>query len=419
MVHRQQALFLAYRGSTTPSVLYWPICMIVAMPLFGPTLFSTSPDVLVCLFVAVIGWLAVNCEWLSEMAKSWRPAAFVVVASGASSAKVTGVAAVAVSLLVAIHIYRMQWARITALAGLSIALVLPVWIVNAITSCYPLFPSVGLRLPVSWALSHETANAVNDWIVNFPFLYQSNGVVPATLGAKLTHLFRVDNSFLLSLGILNILGLLFLARIYGVRPKAWPISIVTIGLLMLVGIGLAIRVPATRFVVGYLVVVPAFALAHLKERWLMASFVVCFFIWLFEPWQYLNRLDVVRISVFGVMILLTVAMPNRSARFSVLAVICLCLFQYMRPLMSSMQYALAAMREPYKLLVPPVPRSLAFGEYVWVKRGEVNTREPTGDNDQCWATEPPCAPADANFGTVKDLRYHETGALGSGFVQSQ
>ena len=412
-------LCLAGRGNTTPSVLYWPICMIVAVPLLWVALFSTSPDVLVCLFVAVLGWLAVKYESFSDAARSWQPASFVVVGAGAFSAKASGLAVVAVSLLVLFHIYRMQWARIAALAGLSIILVLPVLIVNAITSGYPLFPMVGLRLPISWALSHETANTVREAIDNFPFVYQSQHGVPATLVAKLTHLFWVDNSALLSLGILNALGLIFLASVYGVRPKAWPISIVTIGLLMLVGIGLATRVPATRYVLGYLIVVPAFALAHLKERWLLATFVVCFFVWLFQPWQYLNRLDVVRVSVFGVMILLLMAVSNRSARFSALAVLCLCIFQYMRPLMNATQFALGAVREPYKLLVPPVPRSLALGEFVWVKHGEVSIREPIGGNLQCWATEPPCAPADANLGAVKDLRYRKMGSLGSGFVQSE
>jgi len=411
-------LCLANRGDTAPPTLYWPICMIIAVPIFERSIFSTSPDLLVCLFVAVLGWLAVKCERFSEVTKSWWPAAFVVVGAGTYSAKANGLAVVAVSLLVAVHIYRMQWARIATLAGLSIILVLPVLVVNAITSGYPLFPMAGLRLPVSWALSRETANAVSDWIVNFPFVYQSQQVVPA-LVSKRTHMFWVDNSFLLSLGILNALGLMFLAKVYGVRPKTWPISIVTIGSLLLVGIGLTIQVPATRFVLGYLVVVPAFALAHLKERWLIVTFGVCFFIWLFEPWQYLNRLDIVRLSVFGVMILLSTLGLERSAKFSALAVLCLSSFQYMRPLMSAAQFTLSSMREPRKLLMPPVPRSLGFEEFVWVKHGEVSIREPIGNNDKCWATEPPCAPAAGNFGTVKGLRYRKTGALGSGFEESE
>ena len=412
-------LYLVSRGNTNPLALYWPICMIVALPIFQLFLFfSTSPDVLVCLLVMVFGWFAVQCGELAELARSWRPAAFVVVAAGAYSAKANGLALVAVSLLVAVHIYRMRWTRIAVLAGLSIILVLPVWTVNAITSGYPLFPMVGLRLPLSWALSYDTAKAVSDWITNYPLHHESQGLVPATLLAKLRHLFWVENFSLLSLGILNVLGLIFLARVYRLRPKAWPISIVTIGLLAIVGIGLAVRVPMARFVLGYLVVVPAFALAHLKQRWLMTTFVVCLFIWLFAPWQYLYRLDVVRLFVFGVMILLLMTVSNRSVGNAALAILCLCFFQYVRPLTSAAQYALAAMREPYKLLVPPAPRTLELGEFVWVRRGEVSTRKPVR-TDQCWVTELPCAPADANFGTVKNLRYRKMGDLSRGFVQSE
>ena len=417
-------LYLVSRGNTTPLALYWPICMIIGLPIFERSLFSTSPDVLVCLLVVVFGWFALQCGELAELARSWRPAAFVVVAAGAYSAKANGLALVAVSLLVAVHIYRMRWTRIAVLAGLSILLVLPVWITNAITTGYPLFPMVGLRLPSSWALSYETAKAVSDFITDYPFHHQSQGpplpppLVPATLLAKLGHLFWVDNSSLLSLGILNVLGLIFLARVYRLRPKAWPISIVTIGLLAIVGIGLAVRVPMARFVLGYLVVVPAFALAHLKQRWLMTTFVVCLFIWLFAPWQYLYRLDVVRLFVFGVMILLLMTVSNRSVGNATLAILCLCFFQYVRPLTSAAQYALAAMREPYKLLLPPAPRTLELGEFVWVRRGEVSTRKPVR-TDQCWAAEPPCAPADANFGTVKNLRYRKMGDLSRGFVQSE
>jgi len=412
-------LYLVSRGNTTPLALYWPICMIIGLPIFELSLFSTSPDVLVCLLVVVFGWFAVQCGELAELARSWRPAAFVVVAAGAYSAKANGLALVAVSLLVAVHIYRMRWTRIAVLAGLSIILVLPVWTVNAITSGYPLFPMVGLRLPLSWALSYDTAKAVSDWITNYPLHHESQGLVPATLLAKLRHLFWVENFSLLSLGILNVLGLIFLARVYGLRPKAWPISIVTIGLLAIVGIGLAIRVPMARFVLGYLAVVPAFALAHLKQRWLMTTFASCLFISLFAPpSQYLNWPDIVRLFVFGVMILLLMAVSNRSVRISALAILCLCFFQYMRPLKIAAQYALAAMREPYKLLVPPAPRTLEFGEFVWVTRGEVSTREPVG-SQLCWATELPCAPANENLGTVKDLRYRKMGDFSRGFVQSE
>jgi hypothetical protein len=86
--------------------------------------------------------------------------------------------------------------------------------------------------------------------------------------------------------------------------------------------------------------------------------------------------------------------------------------------MSAVQMARSSIREPHDLLVPPAPRSLAPGEFIWVKHGEVIARAPVETPDQCWATEPPCAPADANFGTVKGLRYRKTG-LGSGFEQTE
>jgi len=413
-------MFSAYRGDTRPSVLYWPLCTIVVSPMFGLSLFSTSPDVLVYLFVMAFGWFALTCESFAGLAGSWKSAVFIVMAAGAYSVKSSGLALVAVSLLLSCLIYWKMWSRLALIALLSVILVVPVCCVNTITSGYPLFPMLPLRLPVPWALSLETAKAVKDSITNFPFVYQSHGAVPVTLSAKLAHLFWVDNSSLFSLGILDALGFAFLVKTFGLTRKVWPLSIATAEVLLFSGITLALQVPATRFLLGYLAVVPVLGLAHLRERWLTGAFASCLLIWSVQPWQYLNRLDIVRLFVFGAVLLTLMFLPKRGVTFSGLCALCLCCFQYMRPLMSAGQMARTSIREPRDLLAPPAPRSLANGEFIWVKHGEVITRAPVAVEtpDQCWATEPPCAPADANFGTVKGLRYRKLGALGSGFVQS-
>ena len=344
---------------------------------------------------------------------------FIVIAAGAYSVKPSGLALMAVGLLFACVTCRKTWPRLLALIGLSVILVAPVCIVNTITSGYPLFPTLPLRMPVPWALSLEAAKAAKDSITTFPFVYQSYGGVPVTLTAKLAHLFWVDNASLFSLGTLDAVAFILLLRGSGLRRKRWPIGIATAGLLMLFGFALTLQVPAVRFVLGYLAIVPVLGLAHLKERWLIGAFVACLFIWAAEPWQYLNRLDIVRLVVFGAVVSTLSFLPKRPVAFSTLPILCLCCFQYMRPLMSAAQMARRSIREPHNFLAPPAPRSLAVGEFVWAKHGDVIARVPVATPGQCWATEPPCAQVDANFGIVKDLRYRKTGYLGSGFEQKE
>jgi hypothetical protein len=314
-------------------------------------------------------------------------------------------------------VYRKAWPRLPVLVGLAVILVAPVCVVNTITSGYPLFPSLPLRLPVSWALSLATDAAVKESIEKFPFVYHSYDGLPKTVAQKLAHLFWVDNAALFPLAGLNLLGAAVLAK-ESTRSRSFQLSIVAGGLLMIFGIALAFEVPARRFVAGYLAVVPILALAHLGTRWMTGAFAACWLIWLVEPWQNLSRLDIARLFVFGAAVF--ISLPRHKTRLlSGLLILGLFGFQYMRPLMSAVKMARGSIVAPHNLLIPPAPPSLEAGEFTWVPYGDVLVRTPVGAADRCWATEPPCAAVGANFGTVKGLRYREPGSLASGFEESQ
>jgi len=302
----------------------------------------------------------------------------------------------------------------------AFVLVLPTLTLNAIISGYPLYPVLAIKLPVPWALTPATYEVANTSVQNFP-LFAYSEPYPMSLSNKLTHLFYVDNWYLFSAAILNIVGIVLIIRN---RTRKESICFAATGALALLGLVMVIRVPAARFSLGYIFAIPVMAIAVSGRRWLAYAFGASLCIWGVMPLKTLNRLDLLRLLAYCIVLLLLIfARWITSTRAMVSAVVVLMLFQYMRPLMDAAHTLWASTRTPSLLLVPGRIPVLAGSELRPVTKGGVTLRQPIGyDQAQCWATEPPCVPNDfqASFGTVLELRYRDPArGLAGGFVQTR
>jgi len=242
-----------------------------------------------------------------------------------------------------------------------------------------------------------------------------------SLPNKLIHLFYVDNWYLFSAAILNIVGIVLIIR---TKSSKESICFAATGALALLGVVMVVRVPAARFSLGYIFAIPVLAIASSGRRWLAYAFGASLCIWGVMPLKTLNRLDLLRLLVYcAVLLLLIFTRWITSTRAIVSTVVVLMLFQYMRPLMDAAHTLWASTRTPSLLLVPGRIPVLAGSELRRVTKGGVTLRQPIGyDQAQCWATEPPCVPNDfqASFGTVLELRYRDPErGLAGGFVQTR
>jgi hypothetical protein len=369
------------KGGATDQ-LFWPLCLLLGVACFYLYSILTSlPDVLECLFVCAFVWYILVCEALADHKKlsaTGAPLGLVILGAAAFSVKANGIVMLGLGIIGAVYWYRGSWKKIGVVLAVALLLALPVLTVNTITSGYPLYPTLKVAAPVSWAMAKDEVAAVQDHLRQFPFF----GYSPPeklTLKEKATRLFSTDNWWLSSFGLLNLTAVVVL-----LKKRRVTLSLMVALLLLGLGLIQCGQVPVTRFFIGMFTVVPVLAIISTENWWLTATLTACLCQRLIMPWQFLNRLDILRLAVYGTALLALLLSRRAQWKQSVTAVsVCLLFaFQFMRPLQVGAENAKNFVAHPVRFLLPEKLPELGADEFVWRQKGLVKVRVPLFDQQE-------------------------------------
>ncbi len=382
------------RKGGAPDQLFWPLCLLLGVSCFSFYTLTSLPDVLECLLVCAFVWYILLCEALvdpADLSTTGAPLGLVILGAAAFSVKANGIVVLGLGVLGAVYWYRGSWKKITLVFAMALLLALPVLTINTITSGYPLYPTLKVAAPVSWAMAEGEVAAVQDHIRQFPF-FGYGSPEKLTLKEKAARLFLTDNWWLYSFALLNLTAVFVL-----LKKRRATLSLVVALLLLGLALVQCGQVPVTRFFIGAFTVVPVLAIISAGDWWLIAVLAACLCQRLIMPWQFLNRLDILRLLVYGAAFLALLLSRRATWKESAIAISVwlLLAFQFMRPLQMGAENAKNYIAHPVRFLLPEKLPVLGADEFVWRQKGLVKVRVPlVGQQEQCWATDLPCAPAD-------------------------
>src|ERR1700722_15319919 len=220
------------KGGATDQ-MFWPLCLLLGVASYSLSMLTSLPDVLECLFVCAFIWYILVCEALAEhenLSTTGAPLGLVILGAAAFSIKANGIVVLGLGTIAAVYWYRGSWKKIAVGFATALLLALPVLTVNTITSGYPLYPTIKVAAPVSWAMAKGEVAAVQAHIRQFPFF----GYSPPekrTLEQRAVGPFSADNWLLYSFGLLNLTAVFVL-----LKKRQAALSLVVA--LLLLGLGL-------------------------------------------------------------------------------------------------------------------------------------------------------------------------------------
>jgi len=394
--------------------LFWLAFVLLVLGTFDIDIAADYPDTTLVFLAGALVWMAWTWrEWEVGVAGGW---ALILLGAGAMSTKLSGAPMLGAAFVVALYLAGVSTRTVLRYCGLSLILIAPILAVLTITSGHPLYPSLPLALPVSWAAPDNFVLAVRDSIKRFP-LYSYGPRVPMTFAQKAGKILfgRVTPNVPYIAGVLGV----FLASMvieWRARRQNFPVAL-TAGLAA-IGLITLIQVPQLRFTIGYFAVLPAVVLAH-RPRKLVLGVCAATLAMMYLEGPGSNRLDIARFVLYLAAILLLTMTSFLRSPFSVrLMTGCLLVVQLMRPVATVAAEIPAVIRHPAWLLLPGgplVPPGHAFTEG---QLGEVRYNQPV-DGYHCWSETLPCAPPpyQANWLTLNALWYRcNAQQLGCGFT---
>ncbi|MBV8802711.1 MAG: hypothetical protein JO131_07095 [Gammaproteobacteria bacterium] len=235
-------------------------------------LVSPSPDIPVILLAGVVVWsilIASNQKILSNQVKANIIDDQIVpllLASGAVTMKLSAIPLLFISTLFYIFAKGLQFSirRILIASAIILLLLLPMFVNSIITSGCPLFPSTFLCLNLPWSISVSDAirNAMDARdIGSLDPAAGSPPTGPISLLWWMWQWFKVSNlnksfTFLVVISIVSTFYITRTIKNIRVSGHLWAIALGVSGITFTV-----IEAPNIRFGLGYLIVLPALAIA--------------------------------------------------------------------------------------------------------------------------------------------------------------
>jgi hypothetical protein len=398
-----------WRNRPSREILFWPVFVIVAVSCIETTLVSDYPDTMLFFFVGAVFWLA--WQWWERGVG--RPArwALLILGAGAMNIKFSGLILLGLVFGVSLLMVRPSVRAVLAQAGFCLLLTAPVLTIQGITSGHPLYPAVALALPVDWAAPSDLVNASRNDILRFA-MFGGGAPRPVTMEERARNIFGGRSTF-----VIGVAAVLLLSA--GTAWRRAKRDFAVVFAIALAGVGLIqlIQVPAIRFTLGYLMVLPALVVAERPKRVVLLLYAAALAFLLICGVKG-NRLDQVRLVFYVAVVMWTAAAAfKRLAVPTGILTACLIAAQFIRPMATVAAEFPAILHDPAWLLTPRTSLVLSGAEVTEVVLGDVKYKQPT-DRFHCWAAAPPCAPYpyQANLGAINALQYRcGPDKLGCGF----
>ncbi len=347
------------------------------------TLVSDYPDTMLFFYVGAVFWLA-WMWWERGVGRSARWA-MILLGAGAINLKYSGFLLLGLVFVASVLMVRISAPAALAQAGLCCLLTAPVLAVQGITSGHPLYPAVTLALPVDWAAPAQLVDASRNDILRFA-MFGSGAARTVTMEERARSILGGRSTFVLGVAAVLILSA-GLAWRRATRDFAvmFAIALAGVGLIQL------IVVPALRFTLGYLIVLPALVLADRPKRVVLGLYALALAFLLISGVKG-NRLDLLRLAFFvGVVAWTAAAAFERLPVPVTILSTCLVVAQFIRPIATVAAEFPAIFRDPAWLLSPRTSLVLSGRDVTESVLGEVKYQQPA-DRFHCWAAAPPCAP---------------------------
>jgi hypothetical protein len=247
---------------------------IVAAPLPGAlsswllsAMISSSPDIPVWILTILLGWTL-----LADRDRELAPVALLL-AVGAAAIKVSAAPLVIGALVYAAWTRQLGPRGVLAIGLFGTATLGAVVSANVVTSGCLMFPAAVTCLPVSWAISPETATAVTQFISHWPLFENINEFNATDIMSYANGSFAVlplPERLRLILAGAHPLSWALLATIIGLAGLALRSSFSRAsGVTFLVGIGgllYCISVPSYRFAAGWIGLLTGLAMIAVIDR---------------------------------------------------------------------------------------------------------------------------------------------------------
>jgi hypothetical protein len=398
-----------WRTKPLREVLFWPVFVIVAVSAIETTLVSDYPDTLLFFFVGAVFRLA-WMWWERGVGRSARWA-LILLGAGAMNIKFSGLLLLGLVLVISLLMVRISALALLAHIGFCLLLTAPVFVIQGITSGHPLYPAVALALPVDWAAPGELVNASRNDILRFA-MFGGGAALPVTMEERARNILGGRSTF-----VIGVAAVLLLSAGLAWRRASRDFAVVFAIALAGVGLIQLIQVPAIRFTLGYLMVLPALVIADHPKRLVLGLYAAALAFLLICGVKG-NRLELLRLAFYVCVVAWTAvaAFKRRTVRTTILPA-CLIVGQFIRPIATVAAEFPTILRDPFWVLVPRTSLVLSGRELTDAVLGEVKYEQPA-DRFHCWAAAPPCAPFpyQANLGAIKALQYRcGPDKLGCGF----
>lgn len=262
--HLSDWLIIVMSGLTVPAI--------VGTNFLSLVLVSPSPDIVVIWLTGIIAWsILVICDrsvpvnLLSQSAILGNHLLPLILAIGAVAIKLTALPLLLVSLVFALFHQGWHWRKAVITLFVTLLLLLPLLVVGIVTSGCPLYPSSLMCLDLPWSqdlqVAQDLAETTRGWSVWF-------GSPPAGANAILWLLWKWMTAISSSRIVVFALLLSLFVSFYIIRVAKRDRQM---GLLWLLGLAIVgvtfmmLNAPLLRFGMGYIVLLPALALALLGQ----------------------------------------------------------------------------------------------------------------------------------------------------------